>query len=407
MSENAAIRVENVSKQYRLYPTPASRLFEAVTGRARHSICQALDGVSFEVSWGQTIGIIGRNGSGKSTLLHILAGIIDPSGGSFEVRGKAVPLLELGAGFVPALTGIDNIMLNGRLLGLSKREVSDRVEAVLDFAELGEFAYQPVRTYSAGMQLRLGFAIAQSIEPDILLVDEVLSVGDIAFANKCLARIKEFRARGATVLLVTHSLADVGGLCDRVIQLAAGRVVREGPMEEVVRAYMDDIQSGRQASAGVPLWRMPTPHSRKTGEITVGSVDLLSSGGEPTDFVATGEGMCVRICFKVRKPVKNPMFRLQVFRADGLFVHGTNTYRQGMDMGVIDEDGCIEVRYEEVNLLEGHYFAGVGIYPDEYGKAMADSAYDLVEPALSFEVRSGRPDGAGVTAMAHKWEWPA
>jgi len=401
-----AVSVNKLCKNYLLYPSAGARVLEAFSRRSRHAVCRALDGVSFEVRRGQTVGVIGRNGSGKSTLLRILAGIIDPTDGAFDVRGKAVPLLDLGAGFVPALTGVENIKLNGKLLGLSNHEILARVDSVLDFAELGEFAYQPVRTYSSGMLLRLGFAIAQSLEPDILLVDEVLSVGDIAFSAKCIARISEFRSRGATVLLVTHSLADLGALCDWVIQLDKGRVAREGPTEEIIRAYLDNMKSS-DASAGVPLWRAPSPHRTSTREITIESVDLLGPDGKSVDSIDTGDSMRVRIRFNVKKPVKNPMFRVQIFRADGLFVHGTNTYRQGLEIGAADKDGCIEVRYEKVSLLEGQYFMSVGIYPDEYGKAIADRAYDLMDPALRFGVQSRRRDGAGVTAMTHKWEWPA
>jgi len=398
-----AITVHNLSKRYKLYSSPGSKIVEAITGHGRHILHQALDGIDFSVPRGQTVGIVGRNGSGKSTLLRILAGIIDPTAGSFEIQGSVASLLDLGGGFVPGLKGTDNIMLNGRLLGLSKKEVIERTSSILDFAELGEFANQPVRTYSAGMLLRLGFAIAQSLNPNVLLIDEVFAVGDAAFQRKCLARIEDFRARGATVLLVTHSLADLGGMAHRVIHIDRGHIVREGPTEEIIQAYLNDVRTSA-TEAGAALWRSPSPHRRTTGEIVIEHVDMLGADGMPITSLKTGDPVRIRIRFKVTAPVESPMLRLQVFRADGLFVHGTNTYRHGLNLGKIDKDGSIEVSYERLSLLEGHYWANVGIYPDEFGKAMAEHAYDLLEPALNFEVTSARLDGAGVTAMPHKWE---
>ncbi len=398
----SAITAHNLTKDYRIYPQPGSRVMEAISGKRRHTIIRALDGVSFEVERGQTVGVIGDNGAGKSTLLRILTGIVDPTGGGYIIEGRVAPLLELGAGFVPLMDAKDNIRLNGRLLGLSGEEIKELTPKILEFAELEDYAEHPVRTYSAGMQLRLGFAIAQSLEPDVILVDEVLAVGDIAFQKKCLSRIEEFRARGSTILIVTHSMADLGGLCNRVLRLDGGRVTADGPTEEVIKAYLDDVKASSKAKA--PPWRIQNPHRRTTSEIAVDSLELLGPDKKKVDAIKSGDSVCLRIHYRVNKAVENPMFRVQIFRSDGLFVHGTNTYRQGLHPGWVEKEGTIELTYERLNLLEGRYWFNVSIYPDEYGKAIAEHAYDLLEPAFQLEVTSGTDEGDGVAAMPHRWE---
>jgi len=402
MSEEVAIKLENLTKEYSIYPNPSSRLAEFFSRRPLHETRVALDKVSLEVPAGQTVGVIGANGAGKSTLLRILAGIIDPTGGSYRIVGRVAPLLELGAGFVPLMNAIDNIRLNGKLLGLSGDEIRELTPKILEFAGLEDYAEYPLRTYSAGMQLRLGFAIAQSLEPDVILIDEVLAVGDAAFQKKCLSRIEEFRRKGSTILIVTHSMADLGGLCNRVIRLERGRVAAEGPTEEVVRAYLEDMKASSRAEA--PPWRVQNPHRRTTSEIVIDAVEILGPGGKKADSVKTGDSLCLRICYRVNKPVENPLFRVQIFRSDGLFVHGTNTYRHGLRVGRLEKNGVVELNYERLNLLEGRYWFNVGVYPDEYGRAVAEHAYDLLEPAFQLDVAGDRKDGDGVMTMPHKWE---
>lgn len=406
MSELSAIEVNSLSKRYTLYTSSVSHILESITGKSRHRVCRALHEISFQIGKGKTVGIIGRNGSGKSTLLRILAGIIDPSSGGYKIRGLVAPVLELGAGFIPELKGIDNIILNGRLLGMSKSEVFDKAQKILDFAQIGDFAYQPVRTYSAGMQLRLGFAIAQSFDPDVLLIDEVLAVGDAAFQRKCIERIEQIKSQGATVLIVTHSLQDVAALCDYVIQLDAGKILREGTTEEVIRGYLEDIKDSSPEIRISPV-ESPNPHRKNTKEISIESIDLIDADDKPIKSINTGQTMQLRIRYCSNKAVARPMFRAQIYRYDRLFVHGTNTYRHGFEKESIGSDGVISLIYRELNLLSGRYYINVGVYPDEYGKAIAEHAYDFIEHAVSFEVESSRADGAGVVSMPHKWEWPS
>jgi len=258
-----AIRVENLSKCYRLYQRPVDRLLELLTRRPRHQPFWALRGVSFEVLTGETVGIIGDNGAGKSTLLKILAGTLTPTQGQVECRGRVAALLELGAGFHPEFTGRQNIYLNAALLGLSEEEIRAREEEIIAFSELEDFIDQPVKTYSSGMYVRLAFAIAVQVDPDVLIVDEALSVGDQGFQKKSIDRILEFRRQGKTILFCSHSMYHVTHLCQRAIWLDRGRIRLEGEARRVVQAYEDwsrektraqqeEEKSAARASAGNP-----------------------------------------------------------------------------------------------------------------------------------------------------------
>src|SRR5690349_7257461 len=244
-----ALQVQGVSKQYRTYARPADRLKESLTrGRLRrHKEFWALRGISFEVERGATVGLVGPNGCGKSTLLQIIAGTLEPTHGEVLHAGRIAALLELGAGFDPEFTGIENIYMNASLLGLSRRDTDALLPQIERFAEIGAFLYQPVKTYSSGMYVRVAFAIAASVEPDILLVDEALAVGDSVFQHRCLRRIHELQERGTTVLFVSHDLAAVRALCSRAILLNAGRIIKDGKPADVLNRYQKIIMAREQA----------------------------------------------------------------------------------------------------------------------------------------------------------------
>src|ERR1700760_4563840 len=246
---SVALRVEGVSKQYRIYRRPGDRLTESLTrGRLkRHREFWALRGVSFEVESGTTTGVIGPNGCGKSTLLQIIAGTLEPTEGSVRREGRVAALLELGAGFDPEGTGVENVFMNAALMGLSRRETERLFPEIERFAEIGPFIYQPVKTYSSGMFVRLAFAVASNVEPDILVIDEALAVGDAVFQHRCLRRIKEIQERGATVLFVSHDAAAVRALCSRAILLSAGRVINDGPPSDVLNHYQKTVMEREQA----------------------------------------------------------------------------------------------------------------------------------------------------------------
>src|SRR2546429_7040736 len=244
-----ALRVEGVSKQYRIYRRPGDRLTESLTrGRLkRHREFWALRGVSFEVERGTTTGLVGPNGCGKSTLLQIIAGTLEPTHGDVSHEGRIAALLELGAGFDPEFTGVENVYMNASLLGLSRRETDALFPAIERFAEIGPFLYQPVKTYSSGMYVRLAFAIAASVEPDILIIDEALAVGDAVFQHRCLRRISELHERGATVLFVSHDPAAVRALCSRAILLNQGRVIADGAPANVLNHYQEIVMERARA----------------------------------------------------------------------------------------------------------------------------------------------------------------
>src|SRR5947207_4697132 len=244
-----ALRVENVSKQYRIYATPGDRLKESITrGRLkRHREFWALRDISFEIEKGTTTGIIGPNGCGKSTLLQIIAGTLEPTHGEVWHEGRISALLELGAGFDPEFTGAENVFMNASLLGLSRRETDALFPQIKRFAEIGDFLYQPVKTYSSGMYVRLAFAIAASVEPDILIIDEALAVGDAVFQHRCLRRLKELHERGTTVLFVSHDAAAVRALCSRAILLNQGRMIADGKPTEVLNRYQEIVMEREQA----------------------------------------------------------------------------------------------------------------------------------------------------------------
>ncbi len=240
MNKNVVIQVQNLSKTYKLYAEPVDRLKEALNpfGRSYHKNFYALKDVSFEIKKGETVGIIGRNGSGKSTLLKLITGVLTPSGGRVEVNGKISAILELGAGFNPEMTGLENVYLNTSINGMSKNATDEKIDDILDFAELGEFIYQPLKTYSSGMKARLGFAVAINIDPDILIVDEALAVGDAAFQRKCFAKMEQIRQAGATILFVSHSEGSIVNLCSRAIWLSNGEKIIEGEPKLVTGLYM-------------------------------------------------------------------------------------------------------------------------------------------------------------------------
>ena len=341
MNNEYAIRAEHLSKVYNLYGHPMERLKEALNWRGRryHQEFHALQDVSFDVRRGETIGIIGRNGSGKSTLLKILAGVLTPSEGHAEVEGRVSSLLELGAGFNPELTGMENVFFQGTLMGFTREEMQDRLEGILSFADIGEFIHQPVKKYSSGMFVRLAFACAVNVDPDILIVDEALAVGDVRFQLKCHFKMAEFREKGKTILLVSHSGSDVVRLCNRAIWLDMGAIRAEGPAKRIVEEYsawmVHDV-GVLTPSASVPvaaggdvesdLVPIP-PHAMITGE---GGAAIVAAGlfNAKSQRISVLHGpTAVKLIMKVSAtvPLINPYYAFQIVTAKGLRLMGCNT----------------------------------------------------------------------------------
>ncbi len=366
----------------------------------------ALSDITLDIPTGQCVGIIGRNGSGKSTLLRIIAGIVKPSAGQTKVKGKLSTVLDVNSGLNPRMTGRQNIYLKGAIFGLSEHQMKERIDAIIDFSGLAEFIDQPIHTYSTGMVIRLGFSIAMNMEFDILLMDEVLSVGDILFQRQCLARVRSFLSAGKTIVLASHSLADISAICSRVIFLNKGAVRHDGQTEQVLQDYWDLCEREQNL---IPRHLHPfNPESiygMDTNDITIGAVRFLDANRVEQSTFWTGDAMSMAIQFKCRAPVQNPLFRIQFFRNDGLWVHGVNTARAEFDTGLLSGDGEIILDYKRLNLLEGDYYITVGIWPDEYRSLMTNIAYDCHQWAYVVHVKSKRPDGAGIVSNPFSWRF--
>ncbi|MGG0814137.1 ABC transporter ATP-binding protein [Paenibacillus alvei] len=283
--DSYAIEVENLCKIYKLYDKPMDRLKESLIplNKKRHKEFYALNSINFKVRQGETIGIIGKNGSGKSTLLKIITGIVSPTNGSVKVKGKISALLELGAGFNPELTGVENIYLNGSLMGYDKKDIDEKLNDILDFADIGDFVYQPVKTYSSGMFVRLAFALAINVDPDILIVDEALSVGDVRFQQKCYRKINEFKQKG-TVLFVSHDTGAVTNFCERVVWLNEGEVLKEGTPDDILEDYHAFMNYGELASSSAEEIESTQIRERNSGE----QKDLLPIPSEAKNFGKKG-----------------------------------------------------------------------------------------------------------------------
>lgn len=408
-----ALRVEGVAKQYRIYERPIDRLKETLTrGRLkRHREFWALKGLSFELERGTTTGIIGPNGSGKSTLLQIIAGTLDPTHGRVWVDGRVAALLELGAGFNLEFTGIENIFMNAALHGFSKVETEARLPAIERFAEIGEFIHQPVKTYSSGMYVRLAFAIAVNSDPDILIVDEALSVGDTIFQHRCVRRIKEMQARGTTILFVSHEPTLVRALCGRAILLYQGEALADGVPMDVLNRYQRlimareaDYKAGEQQAqiinseqasprtpaatetaraAACELEPAPLQYQYRhgNGDAEVLAAELVNAQGEPVELVESGAAVSVRLRFRLRRAVAQLACGFMIRNRHGLNVYGTNTEQRGVALGAGDAGDLFEATFSfNCWLGQEHYFISVAVHsPDGV-------AYDWLDGVIFFRL---------------------
>ncbi len=356
----------------------------------------ALRDVSFEVGRGQMVGIIGPNGAGKSTLLKLLCRIIEPSSGTITVDGRVGALLELGAGFHPDLSGRENIYLNGSILGLSRAEIRRRLDDIIGFAELERFIDVPVKHYSSGMYVRLGFSVAVHTDPEILLVDEVLAVGDAAFQRKCLERIDDLRRQGVTILFVSHSADAVRSLCSRALWLEEGRLVADDTAEAVVRRYMEHSW-GRE-----PLPSGGDDRRWGSGRIRIERVRLLDGDGQERQLFWTGEPLMVEIHYRATERVERPVFGLAIHRSDGIHVTGPNTQFAGLDIPVVEGEGIVTYRIPALPLLAGLYHISVSAHNWEDTEMF--EYHDRVYP---FRILSTEGERFGVVTTMGVWNWQA
>lgn len=389
----------------------------------RGNFLTALDDIHLRVEEGTTLGVIGHNGSGKSTLLKVMTGIYKPDAGQIRIRGRVSALIELGAGFHPEFTGRENIFLNGLVLGLKKDYIERKFDEIVSFADLEDFIDDPVRTYSSGMYMRLGFSIAIHVDPDILIVDEVLAVGDEAFIHKCQERVADFKRRGKTIVVVTHDLGAIERWCDDVVLLDHGRMVERGGSRRVIDAYrrlvaeseerrltdehrrasertqqeqaaeavavrMDEVGAASSASPDQSRWG--------TREVEIVDVRLLDSSGTERYVYQSGDAVSIAIRYVVHKSVPKPVFGIGIFRPDGVCCYGTNTHLDRADFPELSGEGVVTCALESLELVAGDYLVDVAVHAED------GYAYDYHTRRWSFAIRSGIAD-VGVYRPRHQW----
>lgn len=382
MSE-VAIRVDDVSKLYKLYDKPSDRLKESLglTRKKLYKEHYALHNVSFDVKRGETVGIIGTNGSGKSTILKIITGVLNPSGGHVEIDGRISALLELGAGFNMEYTGIENIYLNGTMIGFSREEIDAKMQDILDFADIGDFVHQPVKTYSSGMFVRLAFAVAINIDPEILIVDEALSVGDVFFQAKCYKKFEDFKKMGKTILFVSHDLGSISKYCDRVVLLNRGKKLAEGTPKEMVSMYKrimvnqdkaeeiaahqmdmssleEEDEKEIKEAACEGQWKKhynlnPDVDEYGNGAAEIEDFAIIDENGNYTNAIVKGTRFRLKSKVKFKQDIHDPIFTYTFKNIQGVAITGTNTMYEKKDVPLAKEGETYVATFEQDMFLQG------------------------------------------------------
>lgn len=386
-----AISVKDVTKVYRLYNKPIDRLTEtfSLTRKNLHKEFYALNDISFDVEKGETVGIIGTNGSGKSTILKIITGVLTPTDGTLEINGRISALLELGAGFNMDYTGIENIYMNGTMMGYTKAEMDAKLEEILDFASIGDFVYQPVKTYSSGMFVRLAFALAINVDPEILIVDEALSVGDVFFQSKCYKKINEIKEKGTTILLVTHDMGSVIKYCDKVVLLNKGDKIAEGSPGEMVDIYKrilanqydadvveeekqeatepeETLRSEKKQEAEEGLWKDRLGINAAYQEYGDKRIEIVDFGifdekKQISNIISKGEDFTIKVKVKINTKVDNPIFAFTIKDKRGTEITGTNSFIEGIDTNQLRENNVYVVSFtQKASLQGGEYLISFG-----------------------------------------------
>lgn len=416
------IRCENISKVYKLYDNPGNRVREAL-GLSKKKLYKehfALSDICMDIHKGECVGIIGTNGAGKSTLLKIITGVLNPSSGTVEVNGKISALLELGAGFNMEYTGIENIFINGRMTGFTKNEVEKKLQSILDFADIGDFVYQPVKTYSSGMFVRLAFAVAINIEPDILIVDEALAVGDVFFQAKCFKKFEEFKNQGKTILFVSHALGTIQKYCDRVVLLNKGRKMAEGTPKKIIDLYnkqlADDVKENKEAASRAGKQARDKELDEKWNEKMVTNPKALEYGDKSAEII----DFCVRdekgnitnniikdtyfeIMMKVRfnETIKDPIFAFTIKDLKGTELTGTNNKLQEMNIDEVERGSIKCITFRQKMILQSYeYLLCLGCTGFQGGEL---NVYHRLYDACNISVLANR-DTVGIFDIASEIE---
>lgn len=389
------LAVDHVTKTFRVHHERPTSLKERFTRRsaARFDDFVALRDVTFDVREGEVFGVIGENGSGKSTLLKCMAGILQPNSGSVRVNRRMSALLELGAGFHPELTGRDNVFLNAAILGMTRRDIAARFDAIVDFSGLGTFIDSPVKTYSSGMYVRLAFAVAINVDPHLLIIDEILAVGDVSFQQRCLEKFVQFRDEGRTIVLVTHAMNTVKEMCDRAVWLSHGVITGEGNPAELVDAYTASMLG-------------PVPEAldgtvrRGSGELQVERIELLAGRDRvPATRVSTGDPVCLRLHLRSAQPVQRPVVGISIESVGGVLVTAPCTRDVGLIPESIAADTTVDVELPALSLLPGTYH--VHTIVSDFSRA---HGYDHLHRALRLDVVAGSTqESSGLVTMQPRW----
>ena len=405
MAENdIAIEVRNVTKRFKVYLDKGAQLKERLLfrKRSRYEERKVLRGISFDVKKGEAIGLIGHNGCGKSTTLKLLTRIMYPDEGTIKLRGRVSSLIELGAGFHPDMSGRENIYTNAAIFGLTKKEIDARIKDIVDFSELAEFIDNPVRTYSSGMYMRLAFSVAINVDADVLLIDEILAVGDANFQTKCFNKLKEIKAQGTTIVIVSHALGQIEQICDRAIWIHEGLIKAEGPPKEIDLEYLDYMsrkmqEKNKSESDAEEVSEEETGKRWGSGEVRIKKVRSFAADGSEQNTFRTGEDIRLSIDYTVKKPVKDAVFGFGVFDMNGIQCYGTNTRIDKQPDITISESGTAEILMKNVELLAGEYNIDIAI---EQGEGIP---IDYFRQAYRIQMISAMGD-VGVSRIEHTWK---
>ncbi|MCL2276755.1 MAG: ABC transporter ATP-binding protein [Treponema sp.] len=407
------ISVKNVAKKFLIYHDRAVTLKEKLLFKKRNHYEKrwVLNDISFEARKGEAIGIIGQNGCGKSTMLKLMTKIMYPDKGSIEIKGRISSLIELGAGFHPDMSGRENIYTNASIFGLTHKEIEERVEKIIDFSEIREFIDNPVRTYSSGMYTRLAFSVAIHVDADVLLVDEILAVGDASFQAKCFNKMREIKANGMTIVIVSHGLGEIEMLCERSIWIDDGLIQNQGSPFDVHPLYLNfmgqkthiaeqqkidnTFNANNDDEKEAPLSASNKRSGKK--DIEISSVLLLDKTDKENDIFETGSFTRVKINYKINKPVIKPIFKISIFRNDGLQCYSTSTLTDRVDIPELTANGIIYFKIENNSLISGVYLIDAAIISED------DFIFDSVRNVQTFKMYSALKD-SGVNRLEHIWE---
>ena len=430
------IDVEHVTKSFKIYFDKGSQLKERLLFRKRNRYEErrVLRDITFQIRRGEAVGLIGHNGCGKSTTLKLLTRIMYPDSGTITMNGRVSSLLELGAGFHPDMSGRENIYTNAAIFGLTKKEIDSRLEEIVDFSELGEFIDNPVRTYSSGMYMRLAFSVAINVDADILLIDEILAVGDANFQTKCFNKLREIKAQGTTIVIVSHSLGQIEQICDRSIWIHEGLIRAEGPPKEIDLEYLDfmsrkmqehnqkelekkaaeeekaeqeaaqqsadtEEKAPAQETSAAEEQQQETAERKRwgSGNARIRSIKTFTADGAPQNAFRTGESIIFRLDYTVKKPVNDAVFGIGIFNRDGVQCYGTNTRIDKLEEFDLTSGGTVELTLDGVQLLAGEYLIDFAI---ETGEGIP---VDYYREACKIQMLASYGD-VGVVRIPHKWQ---